>query len=280
MNPPPFRERQRPSAAPMALARSVAKHRHLLAQLILRDIAGRYQGSFVGLFWSLITPLLMLGVYVFVFGFVFNPLRGAVVPGNMTAFALSLFTGMLTHTLLAECLVRSTGAVLSQPGYVKKVVFPVELLPLTVVGSACVQYAIGLGVLMAVTAAVQGLSIAVLLWPLVILPLVLLCAGVALATSALAVYLRDIAQVTGLVATVLMFLSPVFYPVEQLPAPMRSWMQLNPLTVPIESARALLLKGVQPDWSAWALHSFECLVVLWLGWAVFQSVRKGFADVI
>lgn len=280
MNSPPLRPPLRPSISPFALVRSVVKHRHLLVQLILRDVAGRYQGSFAGLFWSLITPLLMLCVYVFVFGFVFNPMRGAVAKGNMTFFALSLFTGMLTHTLLADCLIRSAGAVLGQPSYVKKVVFPVEMLPLIVVGSACVQYVIGLGVLMAVTAVVQGLPVTVLLWPVVVLPLVLLCAGVALATSALAVYLRDIAQVTGLVATVLMFLSPIFYPVEQLPVQLRGWMQLNPLTVPIESARALLLKGVQPDWYAWALHSLECLVVLWLGWVVFQSVRKGFADVI
>jgi lipopolysaccharide transport system permease protein len=269
----------RPSLSPLALARSIFRHRHLLTRLVTRDVAGKYQGSFAGVLWSLITPLMMLCIYMFVFGWVFNP-RRAAPDANLTEFGLMLFAGMLAHGLLSECLIRSTSAVLAQPSYVKKVVFPVELLPLTVVGSACVQYLIGLAVLLGAIALVQGLSWHVLLLPVVMLPLVLLSAGVALAVSALAVYLRDIAQVTGLLSTVLMFLSPVFYPLSALPEAMRGWILLNPLSVPIEASRAVLLHASLPDWGQWGLHGLACAVLAWFGWAIFQATRRGFADVL
>jgi lipopolysaccharide transport system permease protein len=269
----------RPSLSPLSLARSVLQHRHLLSRLVVRDVVGKYQGSFAGVLWSLITPLMMLCIYMFVFGWVFNP-RRAAPDANLTEFGLMLFAGMLVHGLLSECLIRSASAVLAQPNYVKKVVFPVELLPLTVVGSACVQYLIGLSVLLVALVFFQGLSLQVLLLPVVMLPLLLLCVGVALAVSALAVYLRDIAQVTGLASTVLMFLSPVFYPLESLPKAMQGWILLNPLSVPIEASRAVLLRGVQPDWMQWGLYSLVCLGLAWFGWAVFQGTRRGFADVL
>lgn len=262
-----------------ALLRSLRHHRSLGLQLVRRDVASRYQGSVMGLLWSLVTPLLMLAVYLYVFGFVFAPLRPA--PGtSLATFALGLFAGMLAHALLADCLIRSVQVIVSQPSYVKKIVFPVELLPLTVVGSALVQFAIGWGVLLVATAWVQGLSPAILWLPVMVLPLVLVSAGVALGIAALGVYLRDIAQVTGLVATVLMFLSPVFYPLESLAPNMQFWMKFNPLTFPIEACRGLLLKATPPDWSAWGLYTLAAVGVLWLGWAAFEALRRGFADVL
>ncbi len=264
-----------------ALARSLRQHRSLLLRLVRRDVASRYQGSSAGLLWSLATPLLMLAVYLFVFGYVFTPLRTpAGEGGHLPTFGLGLFAGMLTHALFADCLIRAVHAVVSQPSYVKKIVFPVELLPLTVLGSALVQYAIGWGVLLAATAVVQGLSPAIVLLPLITLPLVAVCAGVALGIAALSVYLRDIGQLTGLASTVLMFLSPVFYPLESLPAGLRRWMHLNPLTFPIEASRDLLLRGVTPDWAAWGLYCVAAAGVLWLGWLTFEALRRGFADVL
>lgn len=277
----PFAAGASPRLHLIALARSLRQHRSLLTRLVRRDIASRYQGSAAGLLWSLATPLLMLAVYLFVFGYVFTPMRASAGEGgHLPTFGLGLFAGMLTHALFADCLVRAVHAVLAQPSYVKKVVFPVELLPLTVLGSALVQYAIGWGVLVAATALVQGLSPALALLPLVTLPLVAVCAGVALAIAALSVYLRDIGQVTGLASTVLMFLSPVFYPLESLPEWLRRWMHLNPLTFPIEASRDLLLRGVAPDWVAWGGYCLASLGVLWLGWATFQALRRGFADVL
>lgn len=264
----------------LALARSLRQHRSLLLRLVRRDVASRYQGSAAGLLWSLATPLLMLAVYLFVFGYVFTPLRAPGASTALPTFGLGLFAGMLTHALFADCLIRAVHAIVSQPSYVKKIVFPVELLPLTVLGSALVQYAIGWGVLLAATLAVQGLSPAVVLLPLVTLPLMLVCAGVALGIAALSVYLRDIGQLTGLASTVLMFLSPVFYPLDSLPDWLRRWMHLNPLTFPIEASRDLLLRGLTPDWAAWGVYGLASVGVLWLGWATFEALRRGFADVL
>ena len=234
----------------------------------------------MGLLWSLLLPCVMLAVYVFVFGYVFTPVRkvgdGALSP----AFALSLFAGMLLHGMLGECLSRAPAAVLAQPSYVKKVVFPMELLPLAVVGTAVVQFLIGSAVLLLALVLTQGLPATAWLWPLAWLPLVALVAGIALMLAALPVYLRDLAQLTGFVATLLLFLSPVFYPLESLPPNWQHWLLLNPLTVPIEATRSLLVHGQGLNWAHWSAHAAGCLATLWAGWWIFQRARKGFADVL
>jgi lipopolysaccharide transport system permease protein len=260
--------------------------RQLLWQLIRRDIAGRYRGSFGGLAWSLITPVLLLGVYLFVFGYVFNPRHAAGAaaggPGaGIVQFGLSLFCGVLVHGMFAECLVRSPGVIVGQPSYVKKIVFPLELLPLVTVGSAMFHLVVGLAVLLLgvlVLHAAPGPY--ALLVPLALVPLVLMSAGVAWLTASLGVYLRDIGQLTGLAATMLMFLSPVFYPVEALPAQWR-WLALaSPLTVPIETLRDTLLHRRMPDMASLAAYWAVALVVFALGWLWFAKTRRGFADVL
>lgn len=252
-------------------------HRSLLWRLIQREVASRYRGSLAGLLWSILLPGVMLAVYLFVFGVVYSPVRSG---GIDSSFALSLFAGMLLHGLVAECLARAPSAVLAQPSYVKKVVFPIELLPLTVVGAALIQFLLGSVVLFVALLGWQGLSPLALLWPIAWLPLLALCVGVAFALSALTVYLRDLAQITGFIATLLLFLSPVFYPLERAPAALRDWLLLNPLTVPIEATRALLVHGRLPDPVLWLVHAVACLLVSWAGWWLFQRSRRGFADVI
>ena len=269
----------RPPAALTDLARSVWRHRYLLHRLVLRDVVGRYRGSLAGVLWSLLMPCIMLAVYLFVFGYVFAPARSAG-PAISPGFALSLFSGMLLHGMVAECLARAPSAILAQPSYVKKVVFPVELLPLTVVGSALAQFLLGSAVLFPVLALTQGLPATALLWPMAWLPLLAFAIGLSFMLAALTVYLRDLAQLTGFVATILLFLSPVFYPLDSVPLALRHWMLINPLTIPIETTRALLIRGQQPDLMAWVWHSLACLIVLGLGWWLFQRTRRGFSDVI
>jgi lipopolysaccharide transport system permease protein len=263
-----------------AMCAALVGHRRLLLRLVQRDLSSRYRGSWVGMFWSVLLPCVMLAIYVFVFGYIFVPARGVGTPGRGTDFALSLFAGLLLHGLLAECLSRGPAAVLSQPSYVKKVVFPIELLPMTVVGTATVQFLIGSGILLVALSLSQGLPEIALLWPLAWLPLVALAAGVAFALAALTVYLRDLAQITGFVSTVLMFLSPVFYPLSSVPERWRTLLLLNPLTIPIETTRALLIDGRWPGSFLWGWHAMACLVILYAGWWVFQRSRRGFADVI
>ena len=222
----------------------------------------------------------MLAVYLFVFGYVFTPLRKTGAGGVNPAFALSLFSGMLLHGLIGECLARAPAAVLSQPSYVKKVVFPMELLPLAVVGTSIVQFLIGSVVLLVGLAFTQSLPVTAWLWPLAWLPLVTFVAGVSFILAALTVYLRDLAQLTGFVSTLLLFLSPVFYPLESAPQGWQGLLLFNPLTIPIEASRSLLIHGRGLNMEHWAWHTSACLVTLWIGWWIFQRARKGFADVI
>lgn len=269
------------SASPTHLLRSLWRHRFLLRQLVQRDVASRYRGSWAGLVWSLLLPCVMLAVYLFVFGYVFTPARKPGGGGGVSpAFALSLFAGMLLHGLVSECLSRAPSAVLAQPSYVKKVVFPVELLPLAVVGTAVVQFLIGSAVLLLALLVTQGLPATAWLWPLAWLPLLALSAGLSFILAALTVYLRDLAQLTGFVATLLLFLSPVFYPLESAPPGWQSWLLLNPLTIPIEVTRSVLVQGHGIPLALWGWHAGACLAVLWAGWWIFQRARRGFADVI
>lgn len=269
-----------PSASPIHLLHTLWHHRFLLRQLVRRDVASRYRGSLAGLLWSLLLPCVMLAVYLFVFGYIFTPLRKTGMGGVNPAFALSLFSGMLLHGLIGECLARAPAAVLAQPSYVKKVVFPMELLPLAVVGTAIVQFLIGSSVLLLALLLTQGLPATAWLWPLAWLPLVAFAAGISFILAALTVYLRDLAQLTGFMATLLLFLSPVFYPLESAPAGLQKWLLLNPLTVPIEASRSLLIHGRGINLMHWTWHTAACLATLWVGWWVFQRARKGFADVI
>ena len=269
----------RPSTSFIAMLRDFWNHRHLLSRLVQRDVASRYRGSWMGILWSLLLPCVMLAVYLFVFGHVFIPVKSVGVDRS-SDFVLSLFSGMLLHGMLAECLGRAPAAILSQPSYVKKVVFPIELLPMTVVGTATVQFLIGSSVLMIGLLFMQGLSAKVLLWPLVWLPLLAFSAGLTFMFSALTVYLRDLAQITGFLSTVLLFLSPVFYPLSSVSAELQQWLLINPLTVPIEASRALLINNSWPNPVMWSLHSLLCVLTLYIGWWIFQRTRRGFADVI
>ena len=258
------------------------RNRRLLRDLTWREISGRYRGSWLGLAWSILTPLLMLAVYTFVFSVVFEARwSAAVVPGGKFDFALFVFVGVVLHGVLAEAITRSPGTVLGNANYVKKVIFPLELLPVTVVGAACFQALVALSILLvAVVLLGGGLHLSALWLPVLVLPLVLLALGLAWGLAALGVFLRDTGQVTGVLAMVLMFLAPVFYPVTALPEELRGWLYLNPLTFVIEQVRVVLFAGQSPDLTMLGLYTAIAVVVAQLGYGFFQKSRNGFADVL
>ncbi|ASW00227.1 sugar ABC transporter permease [Paraburkholderia aromaticivorans] len=248
-----------------------------------REVIGRYRGSVFGLAWSFFNPVLMLAVYTFVFSFVFKSRWGAAAtaPVGHGEFAMMLFVGMTVHALFAECINRSPLLVLQNASYVKKVIFPLEIFPVIALCSAVFHLFISMLVLVAGLLLVNGsVHLTVLLFPLVVLPLFLLSLGVGWFLAATGVYVRDIAQATAFLASVLMFLSPVFYPISALPEKYRIWLQLNPLTFFIEESRAVLVGGSLPDFAALGLYLVASVVVAWLGYWWFQSARRGFADVI
>lgn len=268
------------SASPLEIAASLWRHRGLATALIRREVVGRYRGSFMGLLWSLFHPLLMLAVYTLVFGLVF-PTRWNASGETQYEFALVLFAGLLIFNLFSECITRAPGLVTANVNYVKKVVFPLEILPWVSLGSALFHFVIGLIVwILAYLLFIGPLDALAVLTPLILLPLILIIVGLAWLLASLSVYLRDIAQVTGIMTSALMFLSPIFYPATAIPEQYRTLLYLNPLTPAIELVRGLLLWNKAPDWSLWAAYLLVGMAVAWLGFAWFQKTRKGFADVL
>ena len=270
----------RHSASPLTALASLWRHRDLLWQMTRRDVVGRYRGSLLGLVWSFLSPLLLLGVYTFVFSVIFQA-RWGQGGEDKAGFAVLLFTGMIIHTLFAECVNRAPTLILGNVNYVKKVIFPLEVLPWVAMGSGLFHAAVSTAVLLAFAGLVVAPpSWTVLLLPALILPLVLITMGVSWFLASLGVYLRDVAQITGMLTTVMLFLSPVFYPVTALPEAYRPLLYFNPLTFVIEQSREILIWGRLPDWPGLALYMAVSLVVAWLGFAWFQRTRRGFADVL
>lgn len=257
------------------------KHRTLIWQLLRRDIHSRYRGSALGLVWSLVTPLIMLGIYTFVFQFVFKA-RWNDTSGETTLnFAIILFLGLSIHAVLAEILTKSPQLITSNPNFVKKIVFPLELLSWINLLSGLFTFAISLLLLLGFIMMEQGrIPVTAVLLPIVLLPYCLMLLGISWLLAALGVYLRDIQQITGTLATLLLFLSPIFYSVTTLPAPLQSFIYLNPLSYPVEAARQLLIYGQLPAISGLAIYSFIALNIAWVGYRFFRLVRPGFADVL
>lgn len=268
------------SSSPMEMIKSVVKSRDLIIQMTKRDVVGRYRGSMFGLAWSFFNPLLMLTVYTLVFSTVFKA-RWAAGSDSKTEFALALFIGMIIHGVLAESLNRSPGLILSNVSYVKKVVFPLEILPWIQMGTTLFHVIISLGVWVSFYLFLNHtLNWTVIFLPLILMPLIIFSLGLSLFLASLGVYIRDIGQVTGLIATVFLFLSPIFYPASRLPEPYQTLIYINPLTFVIEQARDVLMWGKLPDWFGLIIYFIASLFIAWAGFIWFQKTRKGFADVL
>ena len=266
----------------LALGKSLRRNRQLIMQMTRREVVGRYKGSVMGLAWSFFNPVFMLAVYTFVFSVIFKSRwDGAGADDSKTQFALLLFVGMIVMSLFGDVVNRAPGLVLLNANYVKKVVFPLEILPIVAIGSALFHSLISLAVLLAAFALFNGsLQWTMIFAPLILLPLVILVAGLAWMLASVGVFLRDVGQVVGIVTTVLMFLSPVFYPVSAVPERLRPFIMANPLTFIIEQAREVLIWGRLPNWIGLSAYTLIATAIAWVGYAWFQKTRKGFADVL
>ena len=267
-------------ADPLYIPGSIVEHRFVIGQLAKRAILGRYRGTVLGLLWSLVTPLLLLAVYTFVFGTILQ-VRWVSQSGGNAEFAAILFSGMLVHGILAECLTQASTLIVANPQYVKKVVFPLEALPWVTVISAFFQGVISTGILLAYLFFVQGgIPWTAVLFPIPLFVLAFVCIAAGWLISATAVYLKDIAQMMGLLSTVLFFMAPILYPKTALPVEFQNLLYLNPLTYIIEQFRAVVLWGQLPNWNGLALYGIASVAVAWMSLAWFQKTRKGFADVL
>jgi lipopolysaccharide transport system permease protein len=258
----------------------VASHRSLVAELTKREVLGRYRGSSFGLLWSLISPFLLLCVYTFAFGTVMGGKWPDVEAGH-TSFAIVLFSGLIVHSFFAECLNRAPTLVLGNPNFVKRVIFPLQILPWPMIMAALFHTAMNALVFVALRLAMDGeFAWTIVLLPLVMLPLVVLTVGISWILASVGVYFRDIVQVTGVLSMTLLFLSSAMMPVEAVPESYRWVFQWNPLTFIIDQARVVMLWGHMPDWAGLSIYLAIAILVAYAGRAWFAVTRKGFADVI
>lgn len=263
---------------------SLKRHYPLILQLIKREVVGRYRGSLLGMLWSLINPILMLAIYTFVFSVVFKirmDQQDGSIYDDKFAFALVLFVGLIIFNLFSECLSRAPGLILANVNYVKKIIFPLEILPLVNLGSALfhasISFSVLLGFLLLIEHPIHWTSIYL---PIIVLPLLFLIIGLSWFLASIGVFVRDIGQFIGLILTMLMFMSPIFYPASALPASVRDYLFLNPLTFIIEQTRTVILYGQSPNWIGLAAYYVIALLIAWAGMVWFEKTRKGFADVL
>lgn len=268
------------SVSPVEMLASLWRNRGLIKASAKREVLGRYRGSFLGLLWSFLNPIFMLAIYTFVFSVVFKA-RWSVESDSKTEFALVLFAGLIIFNLFSETINRAPSLVLNNPNYVKKVVFPLEILPMIALLSSLFHGMISLGVWLVAYLMFFGLPHATALYlPLLIFPFLLFVLGLTWGLASLGVFLRDVSQFIGTILTVLMFMSPIFYPVTALPEEFRQWLYFNPLTPFVEEARNVLYWGSTPNFSLLGIITLLSAFIAWLGFALFQKTRKGFADVL
>jgi lipopolysaccharide transport system permease protein len=264
---------------PLALWRQ----RQLIWRLTEREVISRYRGSLLGWSWSFINPLLMLAVYSFVFSQVFHS-RWSNSEGsenNSLVFAVNLFAGLIVFNLFSECATKAPSLILANSNFVKKVVFPLEILSAVTVGAAGFHAFTSLIILGLFQLISNGRIPATIIWlPAIWLPLILGCLGITWLLSALGVFLRDIGQVIGILLSMLMFMSAIFYPVSALPKHLQPLLSLNPLVPIIEETRRVSILGSQPNWLYLIIGFIIGLSLCEFGYRSFQKARKAFADVL
>ncbi len=258
------------------------RHRELISQLVRRELTQRYKGSYLGVLWSYVTPLAMLAIYTLVFSVVLK-VQWDVGPQDSAAgsFALVLFAGLIPFTVFSDVVSQSPNLILAVPSYVKKVVFPLEVLPVVIVCAAIIQSLISVAILVVAALAVTGsIPATIVLLPLAYLPLVFLCLAAGWLLSALGVYLRDLRQAIPILVQVLLFLSCLFYPVSAVPQSLRFLLFLHPLTVILYSFRRAAVWGTSLEWVPWAEWTAITFALAIAGWALFIRIKPGFADAI
>lgn len=261
----------------VATARTTRNSRYLLAQLVRRDVALRYRGALFGVLWTVLNPLIMLAIFAFVFGSILQT-RWPDQPEGLP-FWITLYSGLIVFNVFAEAVSRSPGSVRDYPSFVKKIIFPLIILPVVPLGAALAHGVFGLLVLGGALAWTGHLAWGIMLVPLLIAPALLLALGLSWFLAVWGVFIRDIAQVVPVFVQMLLFMSPVLYPASSVPAALRPIYLYNPLAIVIEASRAAAL-GLQIPWSAWLVALTIGLASAFAGRAYFNYRSPEFADVL
>ena len=271
--------RARRSVGPFFVFTSLLANRSIVAKMAKREIIDRYRGSMLGLLWSFFNPVAMLAIYTFVFSVVLKTTWPS--SGGTLQYALNLFAGMIAFSLFAEPVTRAPSLMLQNPNLVKKVVFPLEVIPWVAMASSAFHAIVSYGVLLGAAVLIVGkIPLAAFLVPVLLVPVMLLALGFTWFLASMGVFLRDLTHTVGLAVTALMFVSPVFYPLGAIPEPARGLLALNPLAPLIEQARAMALIGTLPDLAHWLVLLVASFVVAWAGIWWFMRTKHAFADVV
>lgn len=267
--------------SPRSLVASLYRNRQLLLDLALRETTSRHKGSALGIFWTLLTPLFLLCIYTFIFSEIFKSRWPDLNDASKASFAIILFSGLIAFNFFSECLSRAPSVIVANQNFVKKIIFPLEILPCVTLLSALIQFLISLAILFVFQIILMGrIPLTALLAPLAFLPLFMLTLGLSWFLAAAGVYIRDIGHTIGLILTALLFLSPIFFPLSSFPEEWRHFASLNPLALPIEQLRNVIVFSKGLDMSYMLYYTAFALIIMWLGYWSFQASRRGFADVI
>lgn len=271
-----------PALRPPSMSlRSFPENVSLWRTLVMQDLAIRYRGTLLGRVWPVLMPLLMLGVYGFVFGAVFRARWPGLVADDHLGFATNLFAGLLIHGLLAETVGQAAGLMQRNANFVRKMVFPLPVLVAVPLGTSLFHLLFGLGILLVANiVAGTGLHVAQFGVLLVLPPYILMLYGLSLLVAALGVYLRDLQQVVGVLVMVALFTGAVFFPLDMVPTALTGVVRFNPISWPAEALRGCLLHGSWPDPTALGGYTLVAIVVFALGWRCFALLRRGFSDLL
>lgn len=256
----------------------------LLKNIIKRDIESKFKGSLLGSLWVVVTPLMLLLVYFYVFSVVFRARWSLPQTGEIAGSALSaliLFSGLTCFNFFSECFGRAPGLMRENTSFIKKIVFPLHLLPLGAIGLALFNLVISYGLLFFLYFLIVGIPpITVLLLPLVLLPFILFTSGLTFFLASLGVYLPDIKQIVPPISMAVMFLSPIFYPMDMVPASLKDFVMLNPFTWFLEDIRNVLFNGIIPPFESFGVELLSTGLFFILSILFFQKTKKGFSDVL
>ena len=267
--------------SPIKVCYSIFKWRDLLLQSVKHDVQKRYKSSMLGLFWVFATPLCMLAVYTFVFSVVFEARWGTEIEDSKTAFALTMFCGLLFFRIFSESITDAASVVVGNPNYVKKVAFPLEVLPVISLLAAFFFGLIWICILLlGIAVFMHKLCLTMICLPLILLPLFLICCGLCWFLASLGVYVRDLPHAVGVFLQMFFFMTPIFYSLEMIPEPYRTLLRLNPLTDIIQNGRKILIYEQWPDWTNITYLVLCSVVVFQLGYVWFMKTKRGFADVL
>ena len=261
--------------------KNITQHSFLLWQLTRKEIISRTRGSILGVLWFVISPLIMLSLYSIVFGTVFQSKLAEEGNEGSQHFILFLFIGLIIHSFFSDCLTRASNLISSHSSLVKKIIFPIEILPWVSAFSSFAQVKINFIVFFIFALFLgQSLPITIFLLPIVFLPFFILIIGIVKIIATIGVFVRDISHVTGMISTIFLFASPIFYPIERLPTTLQPFIYLNPISLIVIEARKITLLGVLPDFKALGIYMIVALFIMVLSNVIFKKARPFFADVL